>query len=170
MLGILVFAAAAALATPAPQPAGAVPAGPHFSGETTDGKTIALPESAAGRALVVIVGMTQASAKATARWSEALAAEEGARAAIYGLAVLDAVPGFARAWVKRAIVKAVGPPQPGKAGFLMTFDGRPLRAAAPAGKADDPVLYIFRPDGSLAAATRRSFSEAAVAEVERALP
>ena len=45
------------------------------------------------------------------RWTEALQTDIGSRAAIVGVAVLDAVPGFARGFVQHAIDKQVGPPQ-----------------------------------------------------------
>jgi hypothetical protein len=119
---------------------------------------------------VVIVGMTRASANATERWSDALAAHEGDRATIYGVALLDKVPGFARSWVKHALAKSIGPPVPGKGSFLMTFDGKALRDSAPGGNEDDPVIYLFRADGSLLAVTRKAYSDEAASELEKSVP
>lgn len=158
MLVPLALLAALAPASAAPAP----PAAPHFAGETTDGTSVRLPDAAHGKTLIVVVGMSQGSADATERWSKTLAAEDGARATVYGVALLDSVPGFARAWVKHSLAKRIGPPQPGK-GFLMTFEGRELRAAAPAGNPDDPVIYVYRPDGSLATAVRRAYDGDAAA-------
>jgi hypothetical protein len=161
----------AALAAPAPA-AAASPAAPavRFAGETSDGKPVEIPDEARGRVLVLVVGFTQKSAKATGDWGDALDAGLGRRVAIVAAAVLDKVPGFLRTFVKRAIDKDVGPPQPGHGIFVTTFDGRALRAAAPAGSEDDPVIYVFRPDGSLASVARTPYSASAAAELERSLP
>ncbi len=142
----------------------------RFRGETTDGKTRTYPDDARGKALVLVVGLTQKSAKATDEWSTDFQTHVGARATIVGVAVLDRVPGFVRGIVKKAIDKDVGPPTPGEAGFVTTFDGSALRAGAPAGNADDPVIYVFRADGSVASTVREPYSTAAAKDVEETVP
>jgi hypothetical protein len=169
VLSSLAFAAALAATAPA---SATSPSPPpiRFTGETTDGKSLEVPDEARGRILVLVVGFTQNSAKATTQWSEALDAGLGQRVAVVAVAVLDKVPGLFRTFVKHAIDKDVGPPQPGHGSFVTTFDGRALRAGAPAGNADDPVIYVFRPDGSLASVARTPYSAGAVSELERSLP
>jgi len=142
----------------------------RFHGETTDGKSATYPDDARGKPLVLVVGFTQKSAKATDAWTEELEKQSGAHAAIVGVAVLDQVPGFVRGYVKKAIDKNVGPPQPGEAGFVTTFEGGALRASAPAGNADDPVIYVFRADGSVASTLRAPYSATAATQVESAIP
>jgi hypothetical protein len=142
----------------------------RFRGETTDGKTRTFPDDARGKPLVLVVGLTQKSAKATDMWSTDLQTHLGERATIVGVAVLDHVPGFVRGFVKKAIDKDVGPPMPGEAGFVTTFDGATLRACAPAGNADDPVIYVFRADGSVASTVREPYSTAAAKDVEETVP
>jgi hypothetical protein len=153
---------------PAPAVAPSAPVW-RLRGETTDGRAVVYPDDARGKPLVVVVGLTQASAKATATWTAELQSQVGARVAVVGVALLDQVPGFARGFVKRAIAKAVGPPQTGKAAFVSTFDGGSIRATAPAGDKDDPVVYVFRPDGSVASVAREAYSAGAETSVERAL-
>jgi hypothetical protein len=163
LLGLL-----AALDGPDSDVPGAAP-GVHVRGETTDGRSVTYPDDAHGRPLVLIVSFTREAGDRTARWSDALSTSVGARAAIVGVAVLDGVPGFLRGMVKRSIDKEVGAPQPGKPGFVTTTDGRSLRAAAPAGTANDPVVYVFRADGTLVTAVRSPWSAAAEAHVENAI-
>jgi hypothetical protein len=142
----------------------------QLAGDTTDGKHVTYPDDARGKPLVLVVGFTQSSGKATERWTEALQTDIGSRAAIVGVAVLDAVPGFARGFVQHAIDKQVGPPKPGDAGFVTTFDGGSLRRAAPDGDKDVPVLYIFRGDGTLAFAKREPYATDTASEIEKLVP
>ena len=55
-------------------------------------------------------------------------------------------------------------------GFVTTDDGRSLRAAAPAGNADDPVIYVFGAGADLKFVNRAAFSDDAEAQIENALP
>lgn len=163
LLGLLLAdAVPTASASPAPSVV--------LAADTTDGKHVTYPDDAHGKPLVLVVGFTQASGKATERWTEALQSDIGSRAAIVGVAVLDAVPGFARGFVQHAIDKQVGPPKPGDAGFVTTFDGGSLRRAAPDGDKDVPVLYIFRGDGALAIAKREPYTTDTAAEIEKLVP
>jgi hypothetical protein len=141
-----------------------------LAGDTTDGKHVTYPSDARGKPLVLVVGFTQASGKATERWTEALQTDIGSRAAIVGVAVLDAVPGFARGFVQHAIDKQIGPPKPGDAGFLTTFEGGSLRQAAPSGDKDVPVLYVFRSDGTLILVERESYASDAASAFEKSVP
>ncbi len=161
MLPALIFAAALPTAT--------APAAERLRivGKTTDGRTISLPDEGTGKPVVAVVGMTRNSSEQTARWSEALYAKLGAQDDVYGIALLDRVPGFARAFVTRAVAKAIGPPQTGHAGFLMAFDGTAVRRSAPAGKDDDPVIYVFDRDGKLVFSKRLGFADSAVDDVVR---
>jgi hypothetical protein len=142
----------------------------RLSADTTDGKHVTYPDDAHGKPLVLVVGFTQASGKATERWTEALQTDIGSRAAVVGVAVLDAVPGFARGFVQHAIDKQVGPPQPGNAGFVTTFDGGSLRRVAPSGDKDVPVLYVFRGDGTLVTTEREPYASETAATFEKSVP
>jgi hypothetical protein len=139
-------------------------------GDTTDGKHVTYPDDARGKPLVLVVGFTQASGKATERWTEALQADIGSRAAIVGVAVLDAVPGFARGFVQHAIDKQVGPPKPGDAGFITTFGGGALRKITPDGDKNVPVLYLFRSDGTLVTTLREPYASETAATFEKNVP
>lgn len=142
----------------------------HFTGEQTDGKAIRLPDDLHGKPVILVVSFTQEAGKRTDAWGDALQQHLGSRAAIVGVAVLDRVPGFLRGMIKRAIAKDVGPPEVGKPGFVTTTDAAALRAAAPPGNADDPVIYVLRSGGELTAVKRAAFSDAAEHDIELALP
>jgi hypothetical protein len=163
LLGLLLSDAAPATSASSSPPV-------QLVGDTTDGKHVTYPDDAHGKPLVLVVGFTQASGKATERWTEALQTDIGSRATIVGVAVLDAVPGFARGFVQHAIDKQVGPPKPGDAGFITTFSGGSLRKVAPDGDKDVPVIYIFRGDGTLATAKREPYAADAATEIEKAVP
>jgi hypothetical protein len=156
----------AADALPAPTPAATVV---RFHGETTDGRAVIYPDAARGRTLVLIVGFTQKSATAVSRWSDELQPVVGTRAEIVGVADLDQVPGFIRGYVKRAIDKDVGPPQAGKPSLVTTFDGA-LRATAPQGDATEPVVYLFRPDGTVVSIARETYTPDRAASLEHQIP
>jgi hypothetical protein len=158
------------LADASPATSASSPLAVRLVGDTTDGKHVTYPDDARGKPLVLVVGFTQASGKATERWTEALQTDIGSRAAIVGVAVLDAVPGFARGFVQHAIDKQIGPPQPGDAGFVTTFDGGSLRRAAPDGNKDVPVLYVFRSDGTLVATEREPYTSETAATFEKSVP
>ena len=165
MLGLF-----AALNAPGPDAPGAAPPRVYVRGETTDGRTATYPDDARGRPVVLIVSFSREAGDRTERWSDALCATIGTRAVLAGVAVLDGVPGFLRGMVKRSIDKEVGPPQPGRPGFITAVDGRALRDAAPPGSANDPVIYVFRADGTLVTAVRSAWNTAAEARVENAVP
>ena len=158
------------LADAAPAASGSSSPVVQLVGDTTDGKHVTYPDDVRGKPLVLVVGFTQSSGKATEKWTEALQTDIGSRAAIVGVAVLDAVPGFARGFVQHAIDKQVGPPKPGDAGFITTFNGGPLRKIAPDGDKDVPVIYIFRSDGTLATAKREPYATDTATEIEKAVP
>lgn len=142
----------------------------RFEGETTDGRRVTLPDDERGRPLVVIVGFTRNSGDAVRRWSDALQADAGTRTAVYGVALIDGVPGFIRGFVRKAIDKNVGPPHAGKAGFVTTTEGRTLRATVPPGGNDDPAIYVFAADGSVRSVERAAFSAEAETRIEEAIP
>ncbi len=150
--------------------AAASPPAVHFTGEQTDGKAIRLPDEMHGRTVILVVSFTQEAGKRADAWGDALQQHVGSRAAIVGVAVLDKVPGLLRGMIKNAIAKDVGPPETGKPAFVTTTDAATLRASAPAGSADDPVIYVVRPGGELAAVKRAAYSDAAEREIESALP
>jgi hypothetical protein len=141
----------------------------RFRGETTDGRAVVYPDDARGRTLILIVGLTQKSAPGVSRWSDELQTLVGTRAKIVGVADLDQVPGFVRGYVKRAIDKDVGPPETGKASLVTTFDGT-LRASAPDGDATDPIIYVFRPDGTVVSVARETYTAERAASLEHEIP
>jgi hypothetical protein len=143
----------------------------HFPGQRLDGTSVTLPDAAAGKPCIVVVGMTRNSAVATHDASVALAKHEGDRASVYSIALLDKVPGLFRGWVLGALRKQLDSPD-GKAPsyFLTTFDGTTLRRLAPTGAEDEPATYVFDAHGGLLAAFRVASADDAVAAAVKVLP
>ncbi len=160
---------AVTVAADASAPASPAATAVRFHGETTDGRAVVYPDDARGRTLILVVGLNQRSASAVERWGDELQARVGTRAEIVGVADLDQVPGFVRGYVKRAIDKDVGPPVTGKASLVTTFDGA-LRASAPQGDATDPIVYVFRPDGTVVSVAREAYTAERAEMLEREIP
>jgi hypothetical protein len=162
---------ALALAPAGAQAATALPADVHFAGQLLDGTKVVLPDAAAGKPCIVVVGMSRGSADPTERWSTELAKREGDHAAVFSIALLDKVPGLFRGMVVRSLRKQYDLPD-GKAPtyFLTSFDGTTLRQVAPTGKDDDPATYVFDAHGKLLASFRETYSEDALARVLKAVP
>jgi len=170
-LAVVACTLALALAPAGARAATDLPSDVHFAGQLLDGTKVVLPDAAAGKPCIVVVGMSRGSADPTERWSTELAKRAGDKAAVFSIALLDKVPGFFRGMVVGSLRKQYDSPD-GKAPsyFLTSFDGTVLRREAPAGKDDDPATYVFDAHGKLLAEFREAYSEDAVAGVLKALP
>jgi len=170
-LAVAACALALALTSAGARAATPSPADVHFAGQLLDGTKVVLPDAAAGKPCIVVVGMSRGSADPTELWSTELAKREGDRAAIFSIALLDKVPGLFRGMVVRSLRKQYDLPD-GKAPsyFLTSFDGTMLRKIAPSGNDDDPATYVFDAHGKLIASFRETYSEDAVAGVLKAVP
>jgi hypothetical protein len=97
---VLTIAAAATLALAQGPPAGSEP--PKLHGETLEGKTIVLPDAAAGKVTMLVLGASRKGGDRTGAWREHFAADFGsnARADYYVAALLQSVPGMIRGMIR----------------------------------------------------------------------
>jgi hypothetical protein len=96
----LTIIAVAGLALAQGPPAGSKP--PQLRGETLDGKTIVLPDAAAGKITLLVLGASRKGGDRTGLWREHFAADFGSnpRADYYVAALLQRVPGLMRGMIR----------------------------------------------------------------------
>ena len=96
----LIILSAAALAVAQGPPAGSEP--PKLRGETLEGKAIVLPDVAAGKVTMLVLGASRKGGDRTGRWREHFAADFGSnpRADYYVAALLQRVPGMMRGMIR----------------------------------------------------------------------
>ena len=97
---ILAAAVAAGLALAQGPPAGSQP--PKLHGQTLDGKTIVLPDAAAGKVTLLVLGASKKGGDRTGPWKDHFAADFGANAnaTYYVAALLQKVPGLVRGMIR----------------------------------------------------------------------
>jgi hypothetical protein len=91
---------AAALALAQGPPAGSEP--PKLHGETLEGKTIVLPDAAAGKVTMIVIGASRKGGDRTGPWKDHFAADFGSNthADYYVAAMLQRVPGMVRGVIR----------------------------------------------------------------------
>ena len=82
---------------------------PTIEGESFAGQRVVLPDAAAGKVAVLVLGFTKASKGPTSAWANKLLADFGTRRefVLYQLPVLEDVPRFVRGMVIGSIKKGV---------------------------------------------------------------
>jgi hypothetical protein len=92
--------AATALALAQGPPAGSEP--PKLRGETLDGRAIVLPDAAAGKVTLLVLGASRKGGDRTGPWREHFLADfaSNPRADLYVAALLERVPGIMRGMIR----------------------------------------------------------------------
>jgi hypothetical protein len=123
-----------------------------LEGKDLNGAALSLPTALSGRAGVLIVGLSQASSKATQAWEQRLWADLGSntQVAVFGVAQLEGAPGFVVPMIIRGIKKSKD-----KAHWAQMLVLRSGRAALEAlvsydrSAPDDAYIVVLAPDASI---------------------
>ena len=109
LIRALIIVSAAALALAQGPPAGSEP--PKLHGETLEGKAIVLPDAAAGKVTMLVLGASRKGGDRTGPWREHFAADFGStpRADYYVAALLQRVPGIMRGMIRSGIRSGTPP-------------------------------------------------------------
>jgi hypothetical protein len=123
---------------------------PRTQGETASEKPIVLPDAAAGRVAVLIVGFSKKSSEVVERWENRLFQDYGAggQVAIFRVAVLESAPRLLRGFIRGRIEKNV--PKEKRDSFVLLFQGEAeWKALVHFADADDAYLVVLDVNGSV---------------------
>jgi hypothetical protein len=124
---------------------------PRIEGDSFAGHHVVLPEAAAGKVAVLILGFTKASKGPTSAWADKLQPDFGTRPGfeLYQLPVLEDVPRFVRGMVISGIRKGV--PENKRDHFVPILQGEAeLKKLVGYKEPDDAYLVILDRAGNLA--------------------
>ena len=141
---LLCAAFAAALAIPQTPPLGTV--SPRILGETANGTPIELPDAAAGKVTLLILGFSKQGGQQTGAWADRVSQDLASDPHFtrYTIAVLEGVPTLLRGMVKSGIEK--GTP-PAKRDHMVTTVSGQAAWKKYAGVTDTKVPYLVLLDG-----------------------
>ncbi len=96
---------------------------PRTEGETASEKPIVLPDAAAGRVTVLIVGFSKKSGDLSGQWENRVFQNYGAggQVAIFRIAVLESAPRLLRGFIRGQIEKSI--PKEKRDSFVLLFHG-----------------------------------------------
>ncbi|HLK67061.1 MAG TPA: hypothetical protein VKU19_26690 [Bryobacteraceae bacterium] len=119
---------------------------PKLRGETASGKAIELPEAAAGKVTLLIIGFSKTAGEHSMDWEKPFSADfsQDSHVAVYAIAMLERVPGLVRGMVKSSIRK--GRPKDQRDNMVMTTSGE-TEWRQFCGVTDDKVPYLVLLDG-----------------------
>jgi hypothetical protein len=109
-----------------------------------------LPDAAAGRVAVLIVGFSKKSSEVVERWENRLFQDYGAggQVAIFRVAVLESAPRLLRGFIRGRIEKNV--PKEKRDSFVLLFQGEAeWKALVHFADADDAYLVVLDVNGSV---------------------
>ena len=124
---------------------------PRIEGQTLAGNKVVLPEAAAGKTAVLILGFTRASKTPTSDWANKIRADFGSqhRFVLYQIPVLEEVPHLLRGMVISGIRKGV--PDNQRDSFLVVVQSESeLKNFVSYREHDDAYLVILSPDEKVA--------------------
>jgi ATP10 protein len=124
---------------------------PRTEGETASEKPIVLPDAAAGRVAVLIVGFSKKSSDVTERWESRVFQDYGAgggQVATFRVAVLESVPRLLRGFIRGRIEKNI--PKEKRDSFVLLFHGEAeWKALVHFANPDDAYLVVLDVNGSI---------------------
>lgn len=144
---------------------------PKLEFENLPGKTVTLPDAAAGHPAVLVVGFTHASQKQTKPWSDKLqrAFPKAGGVMVFSVAALEDVPRLVRGMATHGIRSGV--PEAERDRFLLLYKHeKELKAAAQFGTPDDAYVMLLGRDGAILWRFHGPVSDAALAELASHLP
>jgi hypothetical protein len=165
LLVVVVFSVSVSLAMA--QASGGIP---HLEGDSLSGHHVVLPDVAAGKVAVLILGFTRASKGPTSAWSKQLFADYGQQAgvAIYQLPVLQEVPRLIRSFVISGMRKDV--PQSLQDHFVPILSGEAeLKKTVGYKEPDDAYMILLDKSGKIAQQQHGVFKDADYAQFRKLL-
>jgi hypothetical protein len=123
---------------------------PTIEGESLVGQKVKLPEAAAGKVAVLVIGFSRASKDPTSAWAKRISAEFGNQAGIdlYQLPVLESVPHFIRGMVISSMRK--GTPAEMREHFVPILRGEDeLKKLVSFHEPDDAYLLVLDRSGRI---------------------
>lgn len=120
---------------------------PKIHGETANGKPIELPDAAADKVTLLILGFSKVAGPRAGVWEQHVSDEFGhdPHLAVYSVAMLESVPRLLRGTVKSGIES--GTPKAKRDRMVTTFSGEAAWKQF-TGAADDKVPYLVLLDGA----------------------
>jgi predicted transcriptional regulator len=143
---------------------------PQLEADSLGGTHVVLPRDAAGKPLVLLLAFTKQSEPQLKSWSRQLLQNKViANAAVYVVVVADKIVFFAKKGVRKTVEEAtVGTKEQRDNNVLITFNGAGWRDLVPPGDKETVGVVVCDPSGSIVFAKREAYSDANVAEVEKA--
>jgi hypothetical protein len=123
---------------------------PRTEGETASEKPIVLPDAAAGRLAVLIVGFSKKSSEVSERWENRVFQDygSGGQVAIFRIAVLESAPRLLRGFIRGRIEKNI--PKEKRDSFVLLFHGEAeWKALVHFDGPDDAYLVVLDVNGSV---------------------
>jgi hypothetical protein len=153
---------------------GALPAAaetlPRLEADALGGTHVVLPADAAGKPLIILLAFTRESESDMKSWSRRLLEDHIAEnAVVYVVVVADKTVFFSHHHI-RSIVEssAIGTKAQIESNVLVTFDGTGWRQLVPPGDKKTAGIVVCDPGGDIVYAKREPFSDANLADVEKA--
>jgi hypothetical protein len=120
---------------------------PKIHGETVNGRPIELPEAAAGKIALLLLGFSKQGGEQTGVWEDHVSKDfaDDPRFTVYTIAVLEGVPALFRGMVKSGIRS--GTPAPKRDRMVTTVSGEAALKKF-AGVSDSKIPYLVLLDAS----------------------
>jgi hypothetical protein len=165
----LAFVLAVALAYAGAAPASAAGL-PRLEADALGGNHVVLPTDAAGKPLVLLLAFTPESETQLKSWSRKLLNDNVARGAVVYVVVVAAKTAFVSRGHVRKMVEgaAVGSKDQINSNVLVTFNGDGWLTLVPPGDKHSAGVVVCDAAGNIVYAKRVPYSDAALADVERA--
>jgi hypothetical protein len=158
---------AVALATAVPAAAATLP---RLEADSLGGNHVVLPTDSAGKPLVLLLAFTKESEGDLKSWSRKLLGDRVAQnAAVYVVVVADKAAFFTRGHIRKVVEgAAVGSQAQINSNVLITFNGNGWRQLVPPGDKKTAGIVVCDASGAIVYAKRAPFSDANLADVEKA--
>ena len=139
---------------------------PKIESESLAGRKVALPEAAAGKVAVLVIGFSKASKTPTNAWAKKVAADFGSRPAfeLYQMAVLEDVPRLIRGIVISSIKSGV--PESMRDHFLPVLHGEAeLKKLVGYQEPDDAYMVVLNRSGKVVHQQHGALTDASYSEL-----
>jgi hypothetical protein len=134
---------------------------PRVEGENLLGKTIVLPDAAAGHAAVIVIGFTHGSQNPTKAWTSSVPQE----LPIYSIAVLEDAPRMVRGMAVHGMKGGV--PEDKRDHFVVVYHNeKELKQATGFEHPDDAYVLLLDKDGAVRWRFHGPVTDAALQELE----
>jgi hypothetical protein len=143
---------------------------PRLQEENLVDQTVVLPDAAAGKVAVLVLGFSQASKNPTSVWAKRIWVDHGETTgfALYQLAVLEAVPRMFRSMIISSIRKGI--PEDQRPNFLpVVHNEAELQKLVGFKEADDAYIIVLDRSGKVAYQTHSASVDPAYVEFRSAL-